>query len=217
MTLLFHKSMSVPLSLFGSFELTSMGQTPACMGVDTGDTQTGLQPTLTEGQSACLNIFRRKTLCSCKCSLFLKNPETLEYPLFFYFTLFSRVCASGAVSLLLSCHWRHLQYSQPFLPFQRTFASSSRGEGKHNKEEGDGRRRVGGMNEKERGRRPMPWRVGVVAMESYRVFDCPLRVIFRSVLHFQKYMIQDCNNWFGGHFSSSLLILTCLTKKCSKV
>lgn len=93
-----------------------------------------------------------------------------------------------------------LQYSQPFLPFQRTFASSSRGEGKHDEEEGDGRRRVGGMNEKERGRRPMPWRVGVVAVESYRVFDCPLRVIFRSALHFQKYMIHDCNNWFGGHF-----------------
>lgn len=104
MTLLFHKSMSVPLSLFGSFELTSMGQTPACMGVDTGDTQTGLQPTLTEGQSACLNIFRRKTLCSCKCSLFLKNPETLEYPLFFYFTLFSRVCPlrCGFIAYFLS-------------------------------------------------------------------------------------------------------------------
>lgn len=92
MTLLFHKSMSVPLSLFGSFELTSMGQTPACMGVDTGDTQTGLQPTLTEGQSACLNFLRSETLCSCKCSLFLKNPETLEYLLFFYFNLFSLVC-----------------------------------------------------------------------------------------------------------------------------
>lgn len=44
------------------------------------------------------------------------------------------------------------------------------------------------MNEKERGRRPMPWRVGVVAVESYRVFDCPLFVssfaphcIFKSI------------------------------------
>lgn len=105
MTLLFHKSMSVPLSLFGSFELTTpMGQTPACMGVDTGDTQTRLQPTLTEGRSACLNSLRGKTLCSCKCPLFLKNPETLEYLLFFYFTLFSRVCPlrCGFITYFLS-------------------------------------------------------------------------------------------------------------------